>query len=113
MLFGVYPSIVAHTFGVHGLSQNWGTMTLAPVISGNIFNLIYGKIYDSHSIVDDKNGDRECLQGKSCYSEAYWMTLCASVGAVLLSLYCIWHDNQMIKQRVKKSRRKSVGSSID
>jgi len=41
-LFGVYPSLVAETFGVHGLSQNWGCMTLAPVISGNIFNLLYG-----------------------------------------------------------------------
>lgn len=39
-LFGVYPALVAETFGVNGLSQNWGTMTLAPVVFGNIFNLI-------------------------------------------------------------------------
>jgi len=43
-LFGVYPSIVAEAFGVHGLSQNWGTMTLAPVVSGNVFNLFYGLV---------------------------------------------------------------------
>lgn len=30
-LFGVYPALVAETFGVHGLSQNWGVMTLSPV----------------------------------------------------------------------------------
>ena len=30
-LFGVFPSIVAETFGIKGLSQNWGFMTLAPV----------------------------------------------------------------------------------
>ena len=26
ILFGVYPSIVAETFGIHGLSQNWGIL---------------------------------------------------------------------------------------
>lgn len=42
-LFGVYPSIVVQVFGINGLSTNWGFMTIAPVISGNIFNILYGK----------------------------------------------------------------------
>lgn len=113
MLFGVYPSLVAHTFGVHGLSQNWGVMTLAPVISGNIFNLVYGRIYDAHSVIDDKTGDRECLQGKSCYQSAFWMTLASSLGAILLCLYSIWHDNMESKKRAQKNRRKSHSSIID
>ncbi|KAL9632399.1 MAG: hypothetical protein Q9164_005339, partial [Protoblastenia rupestris] len=50
-LFGCFPALVAETFGVHGLSQNWGCMTLAPVVSGNIFNLLYGRIYDRHSVI--------------------------------------------------------------
>lgn len=41
-LFGVFPSLVAECFGVNGLSQNWGCMTLAPIVFGNIFNLLYG-----------------------------------------------------------------------
>ncbi|ESU07297.1 hypothetical protein FGSG_01930 [Fusarium graminearum PH-1] len=49
-LFGVSPSLVAETFGVGGLSQNWGFITMAPVFSSNIFNLFYGKIYDAHSV---------------------------------------------------------------
>jgi MFS family permease len=48
-LFGVYPTMISEAFGVHGLSQNWGTMTLAPVVSGNAFNLIYGKLIPLHS----------------------------------------------------------------
>lgn len=113
MLFGVYPSLVAHTFGVHGLSQNWGVMTLAPVISGNVFNLIYGRIYDSHSVVDDKSGDRECLEGKSCYQGAFWMTLVASIGAVMVCLYSIRHDNAMIRQRHGRGRRRSRSSASE
>jgi hypothetical protein len=42
MLYGVYPAMVSETFGVHGFSQNWGCMTLAPILSGNVFNLLYG-----------------------------------------------------------------------
>lgn len=43
-LYGVFPSLVAATFGIGGLSTNWGFMTLAPVIFGNIFNILYGKL---------------------------------------------------------------------
>lgn len=41
-LFGVYPSLVVQVFGINGLSTNWGFMTISPVISGNIFNILYG-----------------------------------------------------------------------
>lgn len=98
MLFGVYPSLVAHIFGVHGLSQNWGTMTLAPVISGNIYNLLYGRIYDGHSVVDDK-GHHECLEGKSCYVAAYWVTWASAIGAVGLCSWSIWHEWRVHSRR--------------
>lgn len=104
MLFGVYPSIVAHTFGVHGLSQNWGTMTLAPVISGNIFNILYGKIYDSHSIVN-ADGDHECLEGTSCYAAAYWVTLFSGFGGIALCLWSVWHENEVHKKTEKEGKR--------
>lgn len=103
MLFGVYPSLVAHTFGVHGLSQNWGTMTLAPVISGNIFNILYGRIYDGHSIVNE-SGHHECLMGKECYQAAYWVTFFSAVVAVGLCLWSIWHENQVHKGEESKRR---------
>jgi len=115
MLFGVYPSIVAHTFGVKGLSQNWGTMTIAPVLSGNIFNLIYGKIYDNHSILDDKTGDLLCLDGKACYESAFWMTLGASVGALGLCLWSIWHENRIHRAGKRKEigKRKQSVADVD
>ncbi|KIW14121.1 hypothetical protein PV08_06902 [Exophiala spinifera] len=98
MLFGVFPSLVAHCFGVHGMSQNWGTMTLAPVISGNIFNILYGRIYDSHSIKNEA-GDMECLQGRECYRSAYWVTFVAAVLGVGCCLWSIWHEYQIHRAR--------------
>lgn len=106
MLFGVYPSLVAHCFGVHGLSQNWGTMTLAPVVSGNVFNILYGRIYDSHS-VRNEDGDMECLVGNDCYKSAYWVTFFASIVGVGCCLWSIWHENQVHKDKEEKERRRS------
>ncbi|ODA78478.1 hypothetical protein RJ55_05859 [Drechmeria coniospora] len=65
-LFGVFPSIVTEAFGIRGLSQNWGFMTLAPVISSNVFNLFYGTIYDKHSTIEP-GGKRSCHDGIDCY----------------------------------------------
>lgn len=92
-LFGVFPSIVAEGFGVHGLSTNWGCMTIAPIISGNIFNLFYGIVYDAHSIVNP-DGERECNLGLGCYRPAYFVTLVACIAAVVVSLVSIWHQQR-------------------
>jgi len=98
-LFGCFPSIIAETFGVSGLSQNWGCMTLAPVIFANVFNLMYGRIYDSHSSIDGA-GNRQCSEGKGCYHDAYWGTFAASVIAMGVSLWAIWHQH-VLKQKMK------------
>ena len=91
-LFGVYPTLVVETFGIGGLSQNWGTMTLAPIPFGNVFNLVYGRIYDEHSIIGG-DGVRDCRKGLDCYQNAYLVTTVASVVGVGVSLWGIRHDN--------------------
>jgi MFS family permease len=87
-LFGVFPSIVAETFGIHGLSQNWGFMTLSPVISGAIFNQFYGLVFDQHSIVGP-DGDRTCPDGLGCYWAAYMVTLAAGGVGLVVTLLTI------------------------
>jgi MFS family permease len=93
-LFGCFPSLVAEAFGVHGLSQNWGCMTLSPVISGNIFNLFYGMVYDKHSIVKD-GGERECTEGLNCYRSAYLVTVVACVVGLIVNLWSIRYTHQL------------------
>lgn len=92
-LFGVYPALVADAFGAAGMGINWGAMTMSPVVSGNIFNLAYGRILDSHSDYVD-GGERLCMEGKSCYSQAYVITLVASGVGFCWSLWCVWHERQ-------------------
>ena len=87
ILFGVYPSIVAETFGIHGLSQNWGILTLAPAVAGNTFNLFFGTVYDRHSTLTP-GGPLVCA-GLGCYRPAYLMTFGASLLGVVISLWII------------------------
>lgn len=102
-LFGVYPALVADAFGPSGMGINWGAMTMAPVLSGNVFNLAYGTILDHHSHYEDREGspERVCDEGRACYSSAYWITLLASVIAVGWSLWCIRQDKL---QRMRELR---------
>ncbi|TVY48234.1 putative membrane protein [Lachnellula occidentalis] len=87
-LFGCFPSLIAEAFGIHGMSTNWGFMTLSPVISGNIFNLFYGMVFDHHSILN-KDGERVCTEGLACYRSAYLVTVTACVLGLAISLWSI------------------------
>lgn len=100
-LFGVFPSLTAHTFGIGGLSQNWGVMTLAPVFSGNVFNLLYGSIYDGHSVVGH-DGDRECPDGLGCYRTAYFMTFVSGLFGIAVCLWTIIREKNINNVMSKK-----------
>ncbi|KAF2258998.1 MFS general substrate transporter [Lojkania enalia] len=86
VLFGVFPALVVDAFGAPGFAMNWGFMTLAPVVSGNIYNLFYGAVYDAHSEVQP-GGDRNCDEGLVCYRTAYYVTLASSFLGILA---CFW-----------------------
>ncbi|PKI85540.1 hypothetical protein MVES_000104 [Malassezia vespertilionis] len=47
-LFGLCPVLIFEWFGVRSFSQNWGLASLGPVIGGNIYNLLFGRVYDSN-----------------------------------------------------------------
>ena len=103
MLFGVFPSIVSHTFGIDGLSQNWGVMTLAAVLGGYVFNILYGSIYDRNSTVD-KSGERECTEGVGCYSASYFITFYAGLAAAAITLWSIWHEKRVLREREEEKK---------
>lgn len=100
-LFGVFPSIVADAFGVHVMTQNWGFMTLSPVISGNVFNLCYGSIFDSHSTPID-GGDRECTEGLTCYRSAYGITFVSSIIGVCLIFWTMSHERAVKRKEMEE-----------
>lgn len=110
MLFGVYPALVADAFGPTGLGINWGCMTWAPVLSGNVYNLAYGMILDRHSVFkgnpgDETGGERSCDEGRECYASAYWITLASSLVGVAWSLWCIRQERVDMMREMREGRR--------
>jgi len=103
-LFGCFPSLVAEAFGINGLSTNWGCMTLSPVISGNVFNLFYGIVYDRHSIVN-KDGERVCSEGLACYQSAYLVTIGACVLGLVVSLWSIRYTHNL---RIEEEKQREL-----
>ncbi|KAG5294542.1 MFS transporter [Histoplasma ohiense] len=103
-LFGVFPSLVTHTFGVGGISQNWGVMCMSPVIWGNIFNLLYGRIYDSHSVALP-NGELDCSEGLKCYRTSYIITFYAGIAGIAITLWTIWHEKKVFDRLHRKGFR--------
>jgi len=103
-LFGVYPALVADTFGVSGLSQNWGFMTVAPVIWGNIFNLLYGAVFDAHSKTLP-NGDMQCDAGLDCYRTAYIVTAVAALVGILGAFGAVLRDTRRMRLDPNKDLR--------
>jgi hypothetical protein len=99
VLFGVFPALVVDAFGPAGFAVNWGFMTLAPVVSGNIYNLFYGAVYDAHSEVQP-GGERSCSEGLSCYRAAYYVTFVSSFLGILACLWGIWHEH-VLKRRLE------------
>lgn len=108
-LFGTYPALVADAFGAKGLGINWGMITWAPVVSGNVYNIVYGSTLDAHSVFEgDPNGtsgEMICRDGKECYATAYWITLMSSVVGVLWSMWCIRQEKmEVLKEQKERAR---------
>ncbi|KAI9890232.1 MAG: hypothetical protein M1814_004394 [Vezdaea aestivalis] len=108
ILFGVYPAMIAETFGIAGFSLNWGIFTIAAAIGGNIFNLIYGRIYDAHSTILP-NGARSCADGVDCYRGAYVGTLIACSVALGINGWCFVVERKRVRKAMEWRRSSGAG----
>ncbi|PWN48388.1 MFS general substrate transporter [Violaceomyces palustris] len=102
-LFGLCPVLVFEWFGLKHFSQNYGMLSLSPVLAGNVFNLMFGRIYDSNVEPEPAHGGdgmgggvgrggqhvHQCLKGEDCYRKVFEITAVGCVLAVLISLALI------------------------
>ncbi|KAK0535286.1 hypothetical protein OC834_001579 [Tilletia horrida] len=86
-LFGISPSLAFEWFGVKHFSQNWGIVSLSPVVAGNIFNLLFGRVFDAH--VPASSPSHQCPYGEECYRSVFVVTLACCLVATALSLVLI------------------------
>lgn len=102
------PSAQAH------FSENWGYVSLAPMIGGNVFSIAFGRNLDAHASEGSESSllnralvashiflrdgapssSHQCLGGRSCYVDSIRMTLGACTLALLLGIYAGWRHRQ-------------------
>ncbi|KAI6106166.1 major facilitator superfamily domain-containing protein [Pisolithus croceorrhizus] len=119
-LFGALPAITIDWFGLAHLSENLGYLSLAPLIGGNIFSIIFGRNIDAHTPHEDTNtsrgvtratitaggdvlrdalSERRCFAGQECYVSSLKITLMACMVALILSTWAARRDKHRQKAR--------------
>lgn len=86
-LFGICPVLVFEWFGMHEFSQNWGWMSLSPVVAGNVFNILFGMVYDAN--VSKHSHTHTCHKGPACYQPVFRATSAGCCVAILLSIILV------------------------
>jgi len=125
-LFGLLPTVCIEWFGLAHFSENWGYVTLSPVVGSNLFSLAFGRNLDSHdspaasapansTILASTSTmpefaaragftpERQCLDGRECYVASLYLTLAACVVALVLGIWAgrrDWKDGQDKERQV-------------
>jgi len=73
-------------------SENWGLVSISPLVAGNIFSVIFGRIFDAHSSYSE-HGMR-CLDGARCYSASLYVTTWACLCALILAFVAAKRDRR-------------------
>lgn len=99
-----------HTFSTAHFSENWGYLSLSPMIAGNIFSIVFGRNLDAHdgakAIPSTSLTAPQCLLGLECYVSTIYLTSAATFTAILLSIWAGYRDRQKIaaSRRSKEDR---------
>ncbi|QRV72964.1 major facilitator superfamily transporter [Ceratobasidium sp. AG-Ba] len=116
--FGLCPVLAIEWFGLGHFSSNWGFVSFAPVLSGNLFNLMFGRNLDKHAATQSTTpntptfahvrglpsaSELQCYDGKSCYVDSVHLSLFACCCALGLSIFAAWRDRRRLEMADTKS----------
>ena len=73
-------------------SENWGIISVFPVLGGNIFSIVFGCNLDAHEpsaslIPSPSITSTRCLAGRECYVQTLYLNIWACVIALCLSFW--------------------------
>lgn len=139
-LFGVMPVLCLEAHGVRSFSKNNGLLSLAPAVGGqffsaaetsaradrmllgNLVNIAFGRIYDSHVPVPDfspfpssspttnttslftrvtgaRDSSKLCVLGPQCYVEVFYLTIGMNSLALVLAIIAAIRQKEAVKRR--------------
>ena len=94
-------------------SENWGYLSLAPMVGGNVFSVAFGRNLDAHEKAGSPEPDPQtfapkpakelqCLEGKACYVDSIHLTTLACLVAMALSIWAAWRDKKQREEETQK-----------
>ncbi|KAF8173853.1 major facilitator superfamily domain-containing protein [Mycena galopus ATCC 62051] len=101
-IFGIFPTVCIEFFGLSHFSENYGYLSLSPLVGGNLFSIAFGRNLDAHepgetaAAVTVAAGARQCLEGRSCYVATLGLTGTACFAAILLSGLAAWRERRKL-----------------
>ncbi|KAJ7250422.1 major facilitator superfamily domain-containing protein [Mycena rebaudengoi] len=101
-IFGLFPTVCIEFFGLSHFSENWGFLSLSPMVGGNLFSIAFGRNLDAHEPPQESTADvlastaHQCLEGRSCYVATLGLTATACFCAILLSMLAAWRERQKL-----------------
>jgi len=118
-IFSLLPTVCLEWFGMPHFSENWGYISLSPIVASNLFSLQFGRNLDAH---DGTRGQHtldhlhvsaapRCLLGLKCYVDTIYLTMVATFLAILLSIWAGYTDRLKIA-RLHKTQLAASGSEV-
>jgi hypothetical protein len=109
---------VTDFFPAH-FSENWGYLSMSPIVAGNLFSLVFGRNLDAHDGSSVKSSvirsavaaAPQCLEGLECYVNTIYLTSGATFLSVLLSIWAGYRDREKIaasRLRKRYLRRSTI-----
>ncbi|KAI0301892.1 major facilitator superfamily domain-containing protein [Multifurca ochricompacta] len=100
--FGLLPTVSIEWFGLAHFSENWGIISVFPVVGGNLFSLAFGHNLDAHELPALQPASaHQCMAGRECYVRSLYLNLGACMVALGLSVWAgrrDWSDWQRRQQ---------------
>ncbi|EIN04341.1 MFS general substrate transporter [Punctularia strigosozonata HHB-11173 SS5] len=117
-MFGLVPTIAIEWFGLPHFSENWGFLSLSPLLGGNLFSLAFGRNLDAHASPGSPStsqpasllrraglpADAQCFDGRSCYEASLHMTIAACTAALGIAIWLGVRDRRKLRESAASER---------
>ncbi|KAJ7600744.1 major facilitator superfamily domain-containing protein [Mycena floridula] len=117
-VFALFPTVCIEWFGMPHFSENWGYVSLAPMVGGNIFSIAFGRNLDAHetmpssgvttrslgNLLAREETARQCLLGRECYVDTLQLTIVGCIIAFFLSIFASWRDRRKLAAAAAERR---------
>ncbi|KAF8505422.1 MFS general substrate transporter [Russula emetica] len=122
--FGLLPTISIEWFGLAHFSENWGVISIFPVLGGNLFSIAFGRNLDAHepqpeaTAMPSPSANTRCLDGRGCYVQTLYLNIWACVIALGFSFWAgrrdwmHWQGRDQPRERMNTVVWEDTGEAV-